>query len=95
MLPHRMTVQRYLGASATGPAYAPAAEVRCYIEDKLRSVRTPDGRDVVAASVIRCNPDRSITSESKISTWGKPREVIAVTHFDFPGTPSHTEVYLQ
>ena len=95
MKPHRMVVENYVGATATGPAYGTPGEVRCYVETKLRSVRTPDGRDVVAGSVIRCNLDRTITSESRITVFGRVAEVIAVVHFHFPGTPSHTEIYVQ
>lgn len=95
MMPHRMTVQDYAGSDATGHLYGDPRRLRCYVEAKTRSVRTPDGRDVVASSVIRCDLDRTIKSESRITVFGRRAEIIAVIHFEFPGTPSHTEVMIQ
>lgn len=95
MKPHRMLVEDYRGSTATGPVYGPPRTVRCYVEAKSFSVRSPEGRTVAAAAVIRCDLDRSITPESRITVFGRRCEIVSVTHYDFPGAPSHTEVTVQ
>lgn len=97
LLGHRMHVEPYLGADATGPIYGPAVQVRCLVEQRTRSVRTPTGRQVVASSVIRCQVDEPVTAESRITYAGRVVEVLGVATFDGGGlsTPDHLEITVQ
>lgn len=92
-----MVVEPHLGSDATGHLYGPPVERRCLVEGKQRSVRTPDGRIVVAGSVIRTDLDYTLTAESRITYRGAQAEVLSVTHFDGGGlgTPDHTEITVQ
>ena len=97
LLGHRILVEPYLGSDATGPLYGPAVEVRCLRERRTRSVRTPTGRQVVAATVIRCQLDEPVTAESRITDGGRTVEVLGVATFDGGGlaTPDHLEITVQ
>lgn len=97
LLRHRMTVEAYSGSSATGPVYAAARTVACYVESQRRSVRKGEGRVAVSADVVWCDLDRSIGPDDRVVLNGRPVEVLAVRHYDGQGlpTPDHTELTVQ
>jgi hypothetical protein len=97
LLRHTMTVEPYLGSSATGPVYGAARTVTCYVESKRRSVRKGEGRVTVSADVVWCDLDRGIGPDDRVTLNGRPVEVFAVSHYDGHGlpTPDHTELTVQ
>lgn len=97
LLGHRMHVEPYLGSDARGPLYGPAVEVACLVEARTRSVRTPDGRVVVASTVIRCQRGEPVTAESRITFVGRVVEVLGVADLHGGGlsTPDHLEITVQ
>lgn len=94
---HRMDLEPYLGADATGPLYGPKVERRCLAEGRTRSVRQPDGRVVVDGTVIRTDLDHAIGPEWRVTFRGRVVEVLSVVHYDGGGlgTPDHTEITVQ
>lgn len=97
LLGHTITVEPYLGSDATTPLYGPPVQVRCLREMRTRSVRTTTGRQVVAATVIRCQVDEPVTAESRITSGGRVVEVIGVATFHGGGlsVPEHLEITVQ
>lgn len=94
---HTITVEHYLGSDATGPLYGPPADRRCLVEQKRVSMRKPDGRTVVASSVIRTDLDYDLAPEDRITYRGRAVEVVSVAHYSGGGlgTPDHTEIAVQ
>ncbi len=84
LLRQQITVEPYLGDSATGPRYGPAVALRARVEGKRRVVGAvsagPDvGSDVIstASATIR-PPDFDIPAQSKVTApspvTGAPQE---------------------
>jgi hypothetical protein len=98
-LRHEVTVEPYLGDSAVGPQYAGPVTVRCFLEEKNRLVRAPNGREVTSTSTFYCRLD-AVTAppESRVTLPdGRTTTVIEQLPHDGGGlpTPDHLEVQLQ
>lgn len=97
LLVHTVTVEPYLGSSGRGPRYGPPVTVRCLVEEKRRTVRSKEGRTVVAGSTIRAQLDAPIRGpEDRVTYRGTVVEVLAVARHDGGrSTPNHVEVMVQ
>lgn len=96
LLPHTVTVERYLGTGAYGDVYATAEVIdRALVEDKVAMVRDTKGHEVVSNATIYMEPPgQPINPGSRITRWkNTPYEVtskvITVSLFDHPQGLSH------
>lgn len=95
-LRHTIGVERYLGSSATGPVYAPARELPCYVEALTRSVRTAEGRTVTSGDKVILDLDATLAPEDRVTVRGRVVEVVLVNHYESRlGAPDHTELVVQ
>lgn len=99
LLPHTVTVERYLGQGAYGDVYAPAEVVeRANVEDRVTMVRDTKGTETVSNATIYLEPPAEpIQPGSLITRWsGTPYEVtsrvITAGLFDHPGGLSHVVI---
>lgn len=66
-LPHRVTIEPYLGNTAEGPTYGPArTDVPARVVGKRRMVRDATGQDVTAVATITIRPGTAVPAESRI-----------------------------
>jgi hypothetical protein len=96
-LRHRVTVEPFLGNSSNGPRYGPAAEVRCFVEEKTRLVRAPSGEEVTSSSTFYARLDAACPAKSRVTLpTGRKTTVIEAVPWDGGGlpTPDHLEVRL-
>ncbi|MEU2120002.1 hypothetical protein ABZ567_31195 [Streptomyces sp. NPDC016459] len=97
MLGHRVTVEPYLGRTSVGPRYGPPVVVRCFLDEKTRTVRDPTGREVVSSSTFYARPGLDCPSESRV-TLPSGRRTTVIARLDRSGggmpTPDHVEVQL-
>lgn len=95
---HTITVEPYFGDAGRGPTYGPAAEVKCFLDQKTRLVRDATGRQVTSSSTAYCVLDTTAPVESRVTLPdGRKTFVIAALRRDggrLP-TPNHLEVQLQ
>lgn len=98
LLRHEVTVEPYLGDSGYGPQYGDPVSVRCFLEEKTRLVRAPDGREVTSSSTAYCRLDAvDAPPESRVTLpGGRQTTVIDQARHDGGGlpTPDHLEVSL-
>lgn len=97
LLRHRVQVEAFLGNSATGPRYGSSVEVRCFVEEKTRTVIAPNGEKVTSSSTVYARPDVVCPAKSRITLpSGRQATVIASVPHDAGGlpTPDHLEVQL-
>lgn len=98
LLRHQVTVEPYLGDGGYGPQWGDPVSVRCFLEEKTRLVRAPDGREVTSSSTFYCRLDAvDAPPESKVTLPGdRPTTVIQQARHDGGGlpTPDHLEVQL-
>lgn len=98
LLMHQITLEPYLGDAARGPLYGPKQTVRCYLEQKTRVVRGPDGREVTSTSRVFCDRGPQVTTESRITlAGGRQPKVLQVGDFDTGGLVpvDHLEISLE
>lgn len=97
-LRHRVTVEAYEGDAAAGPVYGDPVVVRCFLEEKNRLVRAPDGREVTSGATFYCRLDAvEAPPESRVTLAdGRQTTVIAQLRRDGGGLPlpDHLEVQL-
>ncbi|MFJ3097351.1 hypothetical protein [Streptomyces hydrogenans] len=95
---HRVQVEPYLGVGPSGPAYGPAVEVRCLLEEKTRLVRGPSGDEVVSTSTFYAMPGTVAPAKSRV-TLPSGRRTVVIASYNRDGgnlgTPNHVEVQLQ
>lgn len=98
LLPHRVTVRRYLGTGAAGPVLGDPVELRAYVEDARRLVRRGiDGVEVVSETTVYLAPlpaGEEIPPESEVTTPTRTARVITASAFDHPAAPSHVALAL-
>lgn len=98
LLRHEVTVEAYQGDGGRGPLYGAPQTVRCYLEQKARVARGPDGREVTSTSQLYCDLGPVVTTESRVTLPdGRRPAVLQVAVFDTKGLVStdHLEIYLQ
>lgn len=96
LLPHKITVERYLGSGGYGDVYdTPETVERVYVEDGTKLVRNPQGSEVVASSTIYLEiPDQPIEPGSLVTRWdgtayAVTSKVITASLFHHPRGLSH------
>jgi hypothetical protein len=98
LLRHRIVVERYLGGSSTGPLYGPPCELRCFLDEQTRTVRSPGGEDVTSSSTAYAAPGALVPPLSRATLpGGRVTTVIQTARRDGGGlaTPDHLEIQLE
>jgi hypothetical protein len=98
LLRHQITVEAYRGDSSSGPVYGPPAQVRAFVDEQTRAVRSPGGEEVTSSSTAYCPPGTKVPPLSRVTLPdGRHTTVIACLPRDGGGlpTPDHTEIQLQ
>lgn len=97
-LRHTVSVERYGGNSANGPVFDAPVTVRCFVEEKNRMVRNPEGNEVVSSATFYCRLDAvDARPESRVTLpSGRVTTVIVQAEHDGGGLPlpDHLEVSL-
>lgn len=106
-LPHRVRLVELLGEGAEGDIWADPREDRpAYVEQKTRlvvdrrSTSPTFGQQVTSTTFVVLLLDDDVLPRTKVTVWpGKRRErtseVIDSAYFEYRGTPSHVELYLE
>ena len=96
MLRHEVTIEPYLGQSATGPRYGPPVPVRCFVDESRRLVRNEAGEQVVSESTVFCRLGTTAPPKSRVNVRGREAFVITAKQRDASGlpTPDHLELAL-
>ncbi|MBG0830515.1 hypothetical protein HS041_22395 [Planomonospora sp. ID67723] len=98
LLRHTVTVEPLTGEGPYGPEYGPAAEVRCFIDDKRRLVRDKTGAQVVSETTVFMPLATTCPVGSRVTLpTGRESTVLTSLRRDGGGlpTPDHLEVNLQ
>jgi len=106
-LPHCINIERLAGEGAEGVTYdEPDILVPAYIEMKSklvvdrRSTSDTAGQEVAASTFVVVHLVDDTLPGARVTVWqGTPRErtseVITSEYFDYKGTPSHVELWLE
>lgn len=95
---HRIAIEPYLGDGGTGPLYGPPVSARCFLDAKVRMVRSMAGREVTSTSTAYCPLATVCPAESRVTLPdGRTALVIAALRRDGGGlpTPDHLEVQME
>lgn len=98
LLRHRITIEPYLGDSSTGPVYGPPQQVRAFVDEQTRTVRSPGGEEVTSSSTAYTAPRTEAPPLSRVTLpSGRRTTVIAALPRDGGGlpTPDHVEIQLE
>ncbi|WP_329622922.1 hypothetical protein OG357_22935 [Streptomyces sp. NBC_01255] len=97
LLGHSVTVEPYLGRTSVGPRYGPAVTVQCFVDEQTRTVRDPNGREVVSSSTFYARPGLDCPPDSRV-TLPSGRKTSVIVRLERSGggmpTPDHVEVQL-
>jgi hypothetical protein len=106
-LPHRVTIRRLTGEGAEGDIWDdPDADRPAYAEQKSRlvvdrrSTSPTRGQQIISTTFVVLLLKDDVLPRSEVTVWGgTPRErtseVIDSAYFEYRGTPSHVELYLE
>lgn len=106
-LPHRIDIERLAGEGAEGASYEePDAERPAYVEQKSRlvvdrrSTSETAGQEITSTTFVVVLPEDDTLPGSYVTVFpGTTRhrrtQVIDSAYFDYRGTPSHVELYLE
>lgn len=106
-LPHRVTVQPFDGDGAECDIWGDARTDRpAYVEQKTRlrvdrrSTSPTSGQEITSTAFVVMLPDDDTAPRSRVTVWAgtsreRTAEVIDSAFFDYRGTPSHVELYLE
>lgn len=98
LLRHRITVEEYLGDTSKGPRYGPPQQLRCFVDEQTRAVRSPGGEDVTSSGTAYAAPGTTVPPLSRVTLpSGRTTTVIAALVRDGAGlpTPDHVEIQLE
>ncbi|MBQ0827712.1 hypothetical protein [Streptomyces tagetis] len=95
---HKITVEPYRGESSVGQTFGPPVEVRCFLDEQTRVVRSPGGEQVTSTSTVFADLD-AIAPPQSLATLpdGRKTKVIQSKRRDGAGlgTPNHLEIHLE
>ena len=106
-LPHKVTIRPHEGDGAEGDVWGdPRADRPAYVEQRTRlvvdrrSTSPTSGQEVTSTTFVVLLVEDDTLPRSQVTVWpGTPRErtseVIDSAYFDYAGTPSHVELYLE
>lgn len=106
-LPHRVTIQPLDGEGAEGDIWGDLRTDRpAYVEQKTRLVvdrrsNSPtSGQEVTSTTFVVLLLEDDAQPRSRVTVWGgtsreRTSEVIDSAYFEYRGTPSHVELYLE
>ncbi len=106
-LPHRVDLRDLAGEGAEGIVRGPVrADRHAYVEQKTRLVvdrrgESPTiGQQVTSTTFVVLLPEDDAAPRTEVTVWkGTARErtaqVIDTAYFEYRGTPSHVELYLE
>lgn len=106
-LPHRVTIRPHEGDGAEGDLWGDARTGRpAYVEQRSRlvvdrrSTSPTSGQEVTSTAFVVLLIEDDTLPRSEVTVWpGTPRErtseVIDSALFEYRGTPSHVELYLE
>lgn len=106
-LPHRVTIRPHEGDGAEGDLWGDARTDRpAYVEQRSRlvvdrrSTSPTSGQEVTSTAFVVLLIEDDTLPRSEVTVWpGTPRErtseVIDSALFEYRGTPSHVELYLE
>lgn len=95
LLRHEVSVEPYLGTSAYGPRYGPAATARALVSESVKRVRDRTGAETVSTAQIIAAPELVCPTGSRITLPdGRTTTALTVAHHTAPGLPlpASTEV---
>lgn len=104
---HRVDITALAGEGAEGDIWAaPRTGRPAYVEQKSRlvvdrrSTSPTKGQEVTSTTFVVLMLDDDAQPRSRVTVWGgTPRErtseVIDSAYFEYKGTPSHVELYLE
>lgn len=99
LLQHTVSVEPYLGTTGAGAdSFGTAVDVLCFVDEKVRLVLAPDGRQVTSDATAYASPvTLSIPALSRVTLpSGRRTRVIAALRRDggdLP-VPSHLEIVM-
>lgn len=106
-LPHRIDVTLAAGVNMFGPVLAdPSLDVPAYVEQKTRLVidrraESPTkGQEITSTTFVVALSDTDIPPGATVTVWKgtafeRTSTVITRDVFDYPGAPSHLELFLE
>lgn len=106
-LPHRVTLQALEGEGPEGDIWADAVpDVPAYVEQKTRLVvdrrsgSPTAGQEVTSTTFVVLLLENDILPRSRVTVWdgtsrARTSEVIDSAYFEYRGTPSHVELFLE
>lgn len=106
-LPHRVTIQPLTGEGAEGDIWGDTLTDRpAYVEQKTRLVvdrrsgSPTSGQEVTSTTFVVLLLEDEALPRSRVTVWGgtsraRTSEVIDSAYFQYKGTPSHVELYLE
>lgn len=65
--PHTIGLEPYLGSSGRGDLYGPAMTVTCFVDQKRRLVRAPNGSQVVSSTTVFAPLDTTCPPRSRVT----------------------------
>lgn len=75
LMPHKVKLEAYNGASSTGSTFAVATVKPAFVEDHQQLVRDGNGHEVVSATRVFLNPEDFVPAGSRVTVWiGNPQE---------------------
>ncbi|WP_327671825.1 MULTISPECIES: hypothetical protein [unclassified Streptomyces] len=98
LLVHTITIEPYRGDGSKGPIYGPPTEVRCFLDEQTRAVRSPGGDTVTSSSTAYTRPGVDVPPLSRVTTaGGRTTKVIDAKDRSGRGlrTPDHLEIHLE
>jgi hypothetical protein len=93
--PHTVTIEAYGGSGAYGDVYGDPVPVTCFVDQKRRVVRAPDGSRVVSSSTVYAPLDTPAPGRSRVTLPdGQTTLVISAAARRAAGLPlpEHTEI---
>lgn len=105
-LPHRVAIQPLDGEGAEGEIWGTTRTDRpAYVEQKTRLVvdrrsNSPSGQEVTSTTFVVLLLEDDAQPRSRVTVWSgasraRTSEVIDSAYFEYRGTPSHVELYLE
>ncbi|WP_100811784.1 hypothetical protein [Microbacterium sp. BR1] len=106
-LPHRVTLQMFQGDTAESDSWGTAvADVPAYVEQKTRLVvdrrsnSTTKGQEVTSTTFVVLLLENDVQPRTRVTVWGgtsraRTSEVIDSAYYEYPGAPSHVELFLE